>query len=350
MLFLSGDYFDGEGSKRTKVRLELDASGLLKVIAADSRVLLHQITQDQIEISSRLGNGPRYLNLPDGQTVETLENDAVDQWQQQFRPGFLSSLVHRLESNMKFVLLTLVLVIMVVWGTMQFGVPATSNAIARALPAQLLDRTSQQTLGFMEQYWLQPSQLSSERQQQLQQHFSGAVSSHSDLSIEVLFRSSESIGANAFALPNGQIVFTDAIIGLAVHDDELLAILAHEIGHVKHRHSMRRLVQNSLYIFVLAMITGDMSGTSEAVLGLPVLFAELAYSRGYETESDLYALSYLQQNNIPPHRFSDLMLRMSGITETPAKTDGESEAEDSIQWNRYLSTHPLTEERIKIFQ
>ncbi|MCW8886675.1 MAG: M48 family metallopeptidase [Motiliproteus sp.] len=353
MLQLTGQWYDGTGSERTEVRLQLDNHGLLSIYGRDSGELLHSVNQQQVEVSSRLANSPRYLNLPDGQSVETLDNDQVDQWIELFRPGRFTGLLHRLESHLGFVLVTLVLVIGVVWGTAQFGVPAASHAVARALPAELLDRASEETLLMMDQHWLQPSKLDPERQQQLQSHFAKTINAHHDLRIKVDFRDCGKMGANAFALPNGQIIFTDAIVRLAEHDDELLAILAHEIGHVEHRHSMRRLVQNSLYVFLLSMITGDISGTAEIVLGLPLVFAELAYSRSYETEADHYALEFLQEHDIAPHRFSDLMLRMEATRkekQAKNKPDRVKDEEEQQSWSRYLSTHPLTEERIKAFQ
>ncbi|MEB3735127.1 M48 family metalloprotease [Halopseudomonas pachastrellae] len=48
--------------------------------------------------------------------------------------------------------------------------------------------------------------------------------------LKVHFRSAPALGANAFALPGGHLVFTDAMVELAQHDDELVAVLAHEAG------------------------------------------------------------------------------------------------------------------------
>ena len=51
---------------------------------------------------------------------------------------------------------------------------------------------------------------------------------------------------NAFAYPNGKIYITDELIqDLETTDDELAAILAHEIGHVVNRHSIKGLVEKS---------------------------------------------------------------------------------------------------------
>ncbi len=352
MLQFSGQWFDGSGSSMTQVRLELSTEGQLSVYDKTTGYLLRSVQQHEVEVSDRLADSPRYLSFMGGQSVETLDNHAVDQWLKQHRPSALSGWLHRLESHMGFVALTLFIVIAVVWGTAKYGVPAASNMIAHALPAELLDRASEESLYMMDQHLLEPSQLSDSRQQELHQHFAQALNNHSGLRVAVDFRHSEAMGPNAFALPNGRIIFTDQIVELAAHNDELLAVLAHEIGHVKYRHGLRRIVQNSFYVFVLAMITGDMSGNSELVLALPVLFAELAYSRAYEVEADQYALQFLQTHNIPTHRFSDLMLRLEASHNGHAESDGEHGhgGEDEPNWQRYLSTHPATQERIKAFQ
>ena len=47
------------------------------------------------------------------------------------------------------------------------------------------------------------------------------------------FRHGGYIDANAFALPSGIIVMTDELVELAKSDDELISVLAHEIGHVR---------------------------------------------------------------------------------------------------------------------
>ncbi|WP_421864642.1 M48 family metallopeptidase [Motiliproteus sp.] len=340
-LQLDGDYFDGSGSSRTSVRIALYPDGRVEIIAQAEERVLARLDQNEITVSDRLANSPRYLDLPEGQRIETLENETVDQWLSRFRPGLTQGLIHRLEANWRFVALTLVLVVVSVWGTVNYGVPYLSQQLAKALPQSLLDQTSEQTLALFDQYWLEPSQLDDRRQQQLRQHFEPALTEYADLGLRVIFRHSEAIGANAFALPDGTIIFTDGLVRLAEHDDELTAILAHEIGHVAHRHGLRRIIQNSMFLFVLALITGDASGTADLVLGLPILFAELAYSREHERESDRFALDYLQRHQIPPRRFADLMNRL-------AQQSGRDEEEQGVQ--RYLQTHPQTSERVKAFQ
>ena len=50
-------------------------------------------------------------------------------------------------------------------------------------------------------------------------------------------RSGEALGANALALPSGIVIMTDDLVALAKSDDEIGAVMAHELGHVRGRHA-----------------------------------------------------------------------------------------------------------------
>jgi predicted Zn-dependent protease len=90
-------------------------------------------------------------------------------------------------------------------------------------------------------------------------------------------------------------------------------------------------------------MTGDVSGSSELFLGLPVLLTELAYSRQFEREADTFALTSLRTNGIAPVHFASLMRRIEN--QKSSASDRASE-----KWVNYLSTHPLTKERLKGFE
>jgi len=69
----------------------------------------------------------------------------------------------------------------------------------------------------------------------------------------------------------------------------------------------------------------------------------LAYSRTFEREADNYALDYLRAYDIPPIHFARLMRR---IEQTASPRSKGSEP----KWSGYLSPHPLTTERIQLFE
>lgn len=93
------------------------------------------------------------------------------------------------------------------------------------------------------------------------------------------FRKNPVIGANAFALPGGYMLITDELIDLANNNDEIVAVLAHELGHVKGRHALRQTLQGTVSGFIIIAITGDVSSIAS---GLPALMMNISYSRELE--------------------------------------------------------------------
>ena len=210
-------------------------------------------------------------------------------------------------------------------------------------PPSVDDIASEHTLDVLDRSLLHPSELDEATRNRIVNHFRPVIRDHTRYGLKILFRKGNGLGPNAFALPDGTIVFTDEMIALSEHDDELTGVLAHEIGHVVHRHGMRTIVQDSLLGFVFLAITGDVSGSSELFLALPVLLTQLAYSREFEREADRYALHYLRSHGTSTTHFAQLMRRID------EKMKGKSVASDE-KWLDYLSTHPMTEERLKDFE
>lgn len=345
---------DGRTSGRTDAVLTLDRAGSLELRRADDRALLHAGRFDEVRVSPRVGSTPRSLRFAGGEQFETRDNDSVDEALSRLRPSPWRDLVHRLESHWQLVALTVVLVAASAWGTVVYGVPFAAKVIAEALPPAVADVASEQTLEILEDRLFQPSRLDEQRRQEVRRYLQGAVDDHGEHSLKVLFRYSEALGANAFALPDGTIVFTDAMVRTAENNDELLAVFAHEVGHVVHRHGLRRMVQSSLLGFMLITITGDVSAASEAVLILPVVLTEMAYSRDAEREADDYALTYLRRIGVSPQHFVALMQRLEKRRALSDEGEGECRAPDEspggAQWMEYLSTHPATEERLEKFR
>ena len=346
MIKIQGKWFDGRSSVQTDVVLKVHRSGAWQLVRTDSDEIIIHHSDFKPEISARLGNTPRYIKFVEDDSFETLDNDGVDAVLVMLKRDHWSLWVHLLESRMRYVLIALMLVsAFAFWGA-KYGVPAAADIIAAGLPKAIHAKAGDQTLAVFDKVIFKPSELTPGREQKLRSHLQPVLDAHPDLNLRIEFRKGGRMGPNAFALPSGHIIFTDEIVAIAEHDDEILAVLTHEIGHVVHRHSMRRLIQDSLLSFVFAAVTGDASGVSEIFLGLPVVLTELAYSREFEKEADRYALEYLQAKNIAPSRFADLLRRISAIDEEPDKKKNKDDPEG---WGSYLSTHPDTDKRIKLF-
>ena len=311
MRVLQGIWFDGKTSASIPVEVQVDDTGAISVINMNDQSIIMSAPFSALRISSRIGNTPRYIYFPDGEKLETRQHEIIDQWLQQYRPNFWYNLAHKLETHSYFVALTLVLLISFTWVMAVDGLPAASRYVAFHLPAGLMDRAATETLQLLDKTQLNPTKLDEKTQTNLLKYFESAIKENKDLHINVIFRRGGIIGANAFALPDGTVLFTDEIVRLAKNNDELLSVLAHEIGHVKYRHALRSVIQGSVITFGVAMITGDLSAASNLLATLPVVITNMSYSRNFEREADNNSLVFLDANNIERHHFVDLMERLT---------------------------------------
>jgi predicted Zn-dependent protease len=143
---------------------------------------------------------------------------------------------------------------------------------------------------------------------------------------------------NAFALPGGTIVVTDEMVAAVGSDDELLAVLAHEIGHVRGRHAMRLVLRSSGLAVLLTALAGDAVGVTFLAVALPTMLLQSGYSRQFEAEADDYAFAHMKRHGVSPQAFADVMRRLE-------KETGGTLDDDAMM--RYLGTHPATAERIR---
>jgi Zn-dependent protease with chaperone function len=129
---------------------------------------------------------------------------------------------------------------------------------------------------------------------------------------------------------------TDELVAASENDDELVAILAHEIGHLEHRHSIRMAMQSLTVALIIAAVSGDVVSSSSLVVALPTVLIHSSYSQEFESEADDYAWHYLVDNSVPTGSFASILTRIAG--------DGS----DSVV-GKYLSSHPGTHARVQRF-
>lgn len=350
---LTGDFYTGADSRRQTAKLAVAGDELRLISDSNEQVL----SWEAIKVSPRVGNTPRYIYLPEDGVFETADNDGVDRLVRQFNPGVLSGFVHRLENHLGLILVAVVVTVAVTLFTFFYGVPWSSKVVADLMPQSIKTTVSTSTLKSMDAQLFSPSELPEEVQQRVRDHFAAMLLLHPELSLSVVFRSSDAVGANAMALPDGTIIFTDDMVRLAENDDELLAVLAHEIGHVVHNHGMTGVVQSSLVFWVIVMMTGDLSAFADATVTMPAVLMSLAYSRDMEREADAYALELMQAENVQPMHFVSIMQRMEASHGNGPDQAGDVEKADQSKDGGWLSnleglvsSHPLTDERIRRFQ
>ena len=361
---VEGSLFTQGSSDRQPAVLSISEAGRVSVRHLDSSST--PSTQDhaacdfkQLDISPRLGNTPRHIGFGNGSSFETSDNDKIDGLLVAFQQGVFNRVIHFLESHLLIVLLVVVLVSAFLWGSIKYCVPTVANYSAKVLPVEVSQYLGQGTLEVLDETVFSTSELPVQRQNQLSRLFLSYIPQYSDLGIKIEFRQGKKLGANAIALPDGQIIFTDEMVDLSQDDLELVAIFAHEVGHVVHRHVLRRVIQDSLLAVLVVMMTGDMSSASSIVYAIPSLLLELAYSREFESDADDFAFQFLIENDIETFHFANIMLRlMESLENNDKANDAELAVTDqSGDENKngfdniipYLSTHPTTKRRVEIF-
>lgn len=343
---IKGRYSDGKTSQMTDVFLYTDASGRIGI--KDSHKAA--IALSAVRISPRVGNTARYVEFPDGGMFETHENDAIDELASRLNKRGVSSLIHRLESSRRLVAITLLTVSLGAWGFIQFGIPHFSREVAMMLTDEQVSYLGIDVLKTMDEHLLEESELSQERQDELQTLFQSILETLRVDNMRLVFRNGEKIGANAFALPDGTIVLLDELVVLADDNDEIVSIMLHEIGHVQYRHSLRMAIQGFSLAIAITLITGDVSASSSIVTSLPALMIKSGYSRDMETEADTYSLVYMLNHDINPIHFATIMKKLEASHDPETKQDSQGKEADEESLAGYFSSHPGTEDRIRRFE
>ena len=332
-------YFDGKSSDGHEVFLEVadgaDARRVLRVRGAG--IDLGWPLAD-VRASERVGGSQRTLYFPDGSQCESGDNDSVDRIFAAQQPA-AARLLRRWESGIGYALAAVAITAAATWAFIAWGIPALAKQAAFALPAATESLIGRDTLAALDRFVLTPSRLSPERQEALRKLFAGmgagmAAEKSGTSAYRLELRKGGRVGPNALALPAGIVVVTDELVELSKDDREIEAVLAHEIGHLRQRHILRHVLQDSATALLVAATLGDQTSLTTLAATAPTLLLQAKFSREFEREADDFALDYLARRGIPLETFAAILQRME------EKRPGGKDAPD------YLSTHPASRERI----
>ena len=359
---LKGFFYDGQTAGKRDVELEMDGQG---IISADTP-LIQPVSIKEITFSRRIGNIPRTLTFPSSGVFETTDHKTLEKWLSEHQISH--ELAHKLESSTQYALGALIFMMLFIVWSYFYGIPWFSKLAANALPVEASVYIGHGAMETMDERFFSESKLDAEQRRSLTEQFVRLLPNAeitAKIKYKLLFRGGGFIGANAFALPDGTVVITDELIKLAKHDEEILSILLHEIGHVEHQHSLRRVISHSGLAVLTVLITGDISSAGELVLALPNILMDSAYSRDHEWEADGYALEAMKKNGIPTSRFADIMERLEfyqleseantgtndkSIAKDEKTSEYEYEYEFDNSWLDYMSGHPASKDRIERFR
>ena len=291
----------------------------------------------EVNVAPRIGTTPRSIFLPDGAKCETWDNDAVDRAAAAHRVSAPLRLLHAFESRLPLVATALVATLLLGWATIEYGVPYLAREVATALPHEVDQQLGREALEVLDDLVFEPSQLAAPVRERLTRRLDELASAtRPDSTVRLVFRASPKIGANALALPSGTVVVTDELVQLAAHEDEVVAMLAHELGHIQGRHALRSVLQNSATVVLIALATGDLTSLGALSATLPTFLLQMKYSRAFELEADDYAAAVLSRLGIAPEHLVAILGRLENQT-----SGGDDVVLD------YVWTHPATQERVR---
>jgi Zn-dependent protease with chaperone function len=135
---------------------------------------------------------------------------------------------------------------------------------------------------------------------------------------------------NAFALPGGRVYLLNGLLTKAENADEIAGVLAHELGHLRHRDSMRGLIRDGGTSFLIGLLFGDITGSSALIFASRTLVTS-SHSREAEQDADSFSIDVMHRLGRPTKPTGELMIRVTG-------KEGKGLS--------IISSHPLSEDRL----
>lgn len=329
-----GRLLDGRRGAAVGVRVTVGADGL-RFRRGRSRPV--RWTWDQLRLVEGEYGGPsvrleRSGPLAPSVTVSAPEFlDAIRSVAPGFVPGWAGA--GRMGRRIRRVLAAAAGAALLVFAAIQWVVPAVAVGLAAGVPVAMEARLGESVLAAFvpaESRWIEPP-VDRALRGMLRRLTDGLGPTPYAFRIVV----ADWKMVNAFALPGGILVVTRGLIARAESPEEVAGVLAHEIQHVVRRHTTRTILERSMIGLIWTILTGDATTTAAY---LARVMTELSYSRALETEADAGAVPLLRAAGVDPAGLARFFGRIR-------KLEGKSPG-----WLRYLSSHPMTDDRIDRLQ
>lgn len=326
-------YLDGRSSKSHQATLHVFADEV--EVRDGSGHCLEKAMLTNLTLNPPLSDRARFLKFAGGARCQLTDVAVIEALDHKLRSSPGLNLVHFFESSWRMVFVSSMALVLFSWGVMTYAIPAIASHLAQAIPVSVMDSLSAKTLAMLDERFFAETALGAKRQQEIRALFRPICHDFGqDARCEVLFRrGGDDIGANAFALPSGQIVVTDEFIGLAASNQEIEGVLAHEMAHVQKRHSIRHVLQHTGIFLLVSALVGDIGSISSLATTLPTVLAESKYSRKFEEEADRVACLYLLSKGKSTKPFQDVLTRIT---------------EDTTVRISWFSSHPETTRRVEL--
>jgi predicted Zn-dependent protease len=121
------------------------------------------------------------------------------------------------------------------------------------------------------------------------------------------------------------------------NESELFGLLGHEVGHVALRHGVRRIIRSAVLGIITSILVGDAGGVTSVLLENGNMLVSLSYDRQEELDADMFGLKAVERTDVDAQGIVTLFEKLQ-------------KAEGSSEWLTFLSTHPDTEERLRVLR
>jgi len=142
---------------------------------------------------------------------------------------------------------------------------------------------------------------------------------------------------NAVSLPGGYVYIFKGLIEKVSNDDELAGVIAHEVGHIVARHSIKRLQAMQGYS-ILRILVAAAPSSGEVGAAADTAFTELllGYSREDELLADQLGARYLARAGYDPQAMITFLKKLQEVTKRAP-----------LQPKSYFKTHPYVPDRVR---
>ena len=351
-------YYDGKTSRAHRVTLDVsDGTAFIRGEAERSCAL------SELRVSERTRHAGRKVTLPDDAYLEIQDVPAFEAMLEE--TGFADSGVVRAQQSWRGALMALALTAFLLVVGYLYGLPLAAEIIAKVMPDRIERSVSTGLLDFLDKRILAPSELPPARQAALSERFASMTPPMSGTPAYTIVYRKSRIGPNAFALPSGEIVMTDELVQLMENDEQVIAVLAHELGHFKLKHIVKRIVvmfaaslaflallgylKTQTWFYTGLGVEPMMGASNDAmalllfVLVLPVfsfLLSPLTSlgSRKHEFEADAFAAKYTNSQDLVSALVKLYEDNASTLTPDPLHSAFyDSHPPASVRINRLLS-------------
>ncbi|WP_417249229.1 M48 family metallopeptidase [Celeribacter sp.] len=281
---------------------------------------------------TRLGGGPSIVTFADGTRFETEDVDGI----MRMLGANSSDHLAAWESWHPRLIVFVAAICLAAFAIWKWGLDLLAVLAIALTPHWVVETIDSSNLDAIDRIMAEPSTLSPARQSEVREIFE-RVASHAppapygDYVLE--FRAMERIGPNAFALPGGTMVITDALVTEFPDDDLIAGVLGHELAHVSEKHSLKQLYRSLSTYALISFIVGDVGPVIEDLVLEGGVLLSLSYSRAHEREADEIGVRTARAAGYDPAALAAFFTTL--------------EAKGGPSGPAWFSTHPANEERVE---